>query len=357
MDNSPPLSASALRTARVEPPRHPLVKATSTAAVFDVVAASQREQPVVTTQLQPDADGTGRWHVEIKVVGGSVAHAEPPSISPKILSRRTLSRSRLDPLPPSMPDDGSRFAKEPRRLPRQEPFLLHHGADLSYAPTTIFPPDGRVAYYDTRYPWGCLCRVQTAQGSGSGVLIGPRHVLTASHVVDWTPGWVTVAVLQQYLTARDTANAVYAYASTRIGPGSISDSDSDEDYAVLVLDKRLGDTYGWFGSRTYDSAWDDETSAWRNLGYPADRGWAGTTPVYQRDFFLNELGADYGSARLIRSDTFDNWPGQSGGPVFGFWDDGPYVVGVVSGQGSDYNYISGGSLLPSLVSRARSDMP
>ena len=31
--------------------------------------------------------------------------------------------------------------------------------------------------------------------------------------------------------------------------------------------------------------------------------------------------------------------GQSGSPIFGFWSDGPYAVGVVSGEGNDYNYI------------------
>jgi hypothetical protein len=52
-----------------------------------------------------------------------------------------------------------------------------------------------------------------------------------------------------------------------------------------------------------------------------------------------------------------NWPGQSGSPIFGFWSDGPYAVGVVSGEGDDYNYISGGSLLASIVWRARNDHP
>jgi hypothetical protein len=52
-----------------------------------------------------------------------------------------------------------------------------------------------------------------------------------------------------------------------------------------------------------------------------------------------------------------NWPGQSGSLIFGFWSDGPYAVGVVSGEGDDYNYISGGSLLASIVRRARNDHP
>jgi hypothetical protein len=154
-----------------------------------------------------------------------------------------------------------------------------------------------------------------------------------------------------------TAGATHARAETRVGPGQISDADSDEDYAVLVLDQRLGDRFGWLGCRTYDSGWDDEQEGWRSVGYPQDWSVSGETAAYQRDFLLNELVADFGSARLIRTDTFDNWPGQFGSPVFGFWEDGPYAVGVVSGEGSDYNYIPGGSLLPSIVVRARNDNP
>ena len=191
-------------------------------------------------------------------------------------------------------------------------------------------------------------------------LIGPRHVLTASHVIDWTPGWArAVSLLQQNSSFIDSANATVVYASTQIGPGPIGDSDSDEDYAVLVLDKRLGDTYGWYGARTYDSAWDDEVSAWRNIGYPNDKGWFSVVPVYQRDFFLRQTNTDFGSARLIRCQTFDNWPGQSGGPVL-FPASGtmaPTSSASYRAKGRDYNYISGGSLLPSLVSQARTEMP
>ncbi len=39
----------------------------------------------------------------------------------------------------------------------------------------------------------------------------------------------------------------------------------------------------------------------------------------------------------------------------GFWPDGPYALGVVWGQASDFNYIAGGSVLLTLVQQARSD--
>lgn len=352
-----PLSSRSLRSARLDVPRHDRRQVTACAASFGL-AAEGKHPPVVSTTMIPvgTKGGRTRWEVQIDVRNALITAPTPPRMEPVLIKAAQLRRLGPRPLGPSMPDDGGQVAVQPRLLRDTAPLRLHYG-DLEYEATTIFPPDGRRSYYDTRYPWRCLCRIQTSTGSGSGVLIGPRHVLTASHAVDWFQGFTTVAVLERNGVALDRANAIIGYASVHLGPGKIGDSDSDEDYAVLVLDKPLGQSFGWFGCRTYDSGWDDETSAWRNIGYPADRGWGAQVPVYQRDFFLNELGADYGSARLIRSDTFDNWPGQSGGPVFGFWPDGPYVVGVVSGQGDDYNYISGGSLLTSLVSKARSDHP
>ena len=155
-----------------------------------------------------------------------------------------------------------------------------------------------------------------------------------------------------------TADGTFVYAESKVPNNkSISDAQSDEDYAVVVLDRPIGEEFGYLGCKTYDSGWDDETDNWCSVGYPQDKSPSGSVPYFQTDFFLNELGADLGSARLIRSETFDNWPGQSGSAVFGFWPRGPYAVGVVSGQGSDYNYISGGSLLTSIVSQARRDHP
>jgi V8-like Glu-specific endopeptidase len=352
-----PLTAEEFRKARINVRRHKPVARPITAATFNIISDLRGQQPAVSTRIVPAraSDRQARWHVEVTLDSGKVVPPVVQPVRPRILKRSVLQRARKNPLYPSMPDDGSKFVKRPPLSPPRQSFRLRHG-DLEYQPTTIFKPDGRGSYSDLNYPWRCLCRIQTPMGAGSGVLIGPQHALTASHVIDWTPGWCTVGVFQQNTTFLDSANATLAYASTQIGPGRIGASDGNEDYAVLVLDRRLGDTYGWYGSRTYDSGWDDEVSVWCNIGYPTDNGWNSVTPVFQTNFFLSGLAAE-GSARLIRSQTFDNWPGQSGGPVFGFWDDGPYVVGVVSGQGPDYNYISGGSLLPSLISRARSEMP
>jgi V8-like Glu-specific endopeptidase len=58
----------------------------------------------------------------------------------------------------------------------------------------VYPPDDRVVYFPSSYPWRCIGRIFTwtnwAGGGGwnwwgSGVLVGPRHVLTAGHVCPW----------------------------------------------------------------------------------------------------------------------------------------------------------------------------
>jgi V8-like Glu-specific endopeptidase len=354
--SSAPLSESELATTRFKIRTHAVVLTGDRIESFDVSSIDGREPPNVKTSIvQLAAKNGGKlWQVQVAISGRTVRDTEPPPVKTVTFRKKSSAFVRLT---PSIPDDGSRVAVKPKNL-------LDSGLRAGplkkgrLRPLTIFNPDDRRSFYDERYPWRCLCKVRTPKGSGSGVLVGPRHVLTASHVIDWTPGWVNIKVLLNGTNFLANASATHVYASVHIqDAANISYSDADEDYAVLVLNQRLGDQFGWMGTRSYNSKWDEEQQSWRNMGYPGDRGWMGTTPIYQRNFLLNELGADSGSARLVRSQTIDGFKGQSGGPIFNFWTDGPYVVGVFSAEDDDYNYISSGSLLPSMVQKARGDFP
>jgi len=59
------------------------------------------------------------------------------------------------------------------------------------------------------------------------------------------------------------------------------------------------------------------------------------------------------------SHSADVWPGQSGGPMFGWWTGEPWpsAVAVQSTQNSDENKASGGQDLVDLILQARSDFP
>ena len=358
--SKPPLDVKKLGRTAIRVPTHdvPPDLFTERKLVFAVPAEDDRPPSVRTLLTKRGRGATAKWEVEL-VVGGRELHpVPPPPLQKRLIPIRQLERVAIDAMPASMPaTDVAKLAVRPRarRIPKR--LQMKYGK-LRYDPTTIFRPDGRRAYYDTTYPWRCLVRIVTPLGwGGSGVLIGPRHVLTASHSVDWTPGWLTVYVMYSNTAWLASANGTWAYAATRVNPSSYSADLGDEDYAVIVLDQPIGLTYGWLGSRTYHNGWDDATTNWHSIGYPQDWSSSGEIAAWQTDFSLNELDSASGSTRLIRSNTFDNWPGQSGSPIFGFWAEGPYAVGVVSGQASDFNYISGGSMLPTLVRQARDEHP
>jgi V8-like Glu-specific endopeptidase len=246
----------------------------------------------------------------------------------------------------------------PQRAARPEPVLIrHHGTGLT--PLTVWQPESRNIYNDTTYPWGCVCRIITAHGAvGSGVLIGPRHVLTASHVVDWTTDESEVIEVHRSggtvaATTFDTA----AFAFTHIS--SVGYTTLDEDYAVLILNERLGDRFGYMGFKQYDSAWDDD-HVWWTIGYPTDIG-SGLLPTFQRDQSLDEDEWDLGSGRAMTTSA-DTMQGQSGSPMFGWWGGSPYVVAVVSAEGEVVlsgleNWCSGGADLNRTINKMRADFP
>lgn len=239
-------------------------------------------------------------------------------------------------------------------------------------PLFIYPPDTRRIFYDTTYPWRCCGLVTSPNGHGSGALVGPRHLLTASHVIQWDPnntaGWVKFQPDYNNGDVLPSANAIEILSYEQIGNPQ-SESDVAEDFVVCVLDQRLGDQLGWLGTMEYDDSWDQE-NVWVHVGYPDDLG-GGSQPVFQGPISIYnswhpgffETGSDRDLETFASLDH-----GDSGSPIFGWFSDGPHVIGVVSGQGtlppvySDLtsrtgNWCAGGSMLPSLVSSALSQYP
>jgi hypothetical protein len=239
-------------------------------------------------------------------------------------------------------------------------------------PLFVYPPDKRRVFKDTTFPWRACGRVVTPTGAGAGALVGPRHILTASHLIQWLPGnnagWV---LFQPDYYDSDVFPSSYASSISsyeQIGTPA-SESALAEDFVVCVLNDRLGDQLGGFGTLEYDDSWDGG-SYWNHVGYPTDVG-GGSKPAWELFFSIkNSWHPGYFEAGRDRDiETFASLtPGDSGGPVFGYWTDspapdcppGPYIVAVVSSQGTlppvysdntdrTANWLAGGAWLPRLV--------
>jgi hypothetical protein len=138
--------------------------------------------------------------------------------------------------------------------------------------TTIFGADDRRAFRDPSYPWSTVGLVQTDRGSGSGTMIGPRHLLTVSHVIDWAapPGYAAdwVRFTPSFYDGGAPFGEAYGihicWYLKEDGDGFISGDEGNFDYVVVVLDRRLGDTTGWMGARGYDDDWDD-LAVWSHI--------------------------------------------------------------------------------------------
>ncbi len=140
-----------------------------------------------------------------------------------------------------------------------------------------------------------------------------------------------------------------------VGPYLQAD-DVEQDYVVLVLNNRLGDICGWMGTREHEDSWSG-LAVWSHIGYPGDTS-GGSRPTLQNDISINGTsGPDPTDEELLQQ--ADVWPGQSGGPFFGWWngENWPSVVGVQSAQNPQTNLAGAGDDLVNLVIQARTECP
>jgi V8-like Glu-specific endopeptidase len=349
------------------------VKARRTKAKFDLLVAS----PVTAPRLAKGVRlSRGKGRVDILARTDRVGqHFFPPSVRTTGLDEKKLLKRKIDveglagfrpdhlalrPLPERL-SPKLEVARGWRREPGREDDLGEPG--------TIFAPDTRYVFSDTSFPW-CTCgRVQTASGWGSGVMIGPRHMMTASHVINWGPnntaGWVKFTPLQF-----DTSEPFgFAYATRiywwqQVNPSDgVNSNEAAFDYVVCVLDRRLGDITGWMGSRGYSSDWNGG-AYWAHIGYPGDMG-SGVRPSFHGNGVMDSTIAESTSGRTSFRIMHQNdyWNGQSGGPAFGWWGNEPWprVVGIYSainwGMTGGPNANGGGNPLPELINYARTVEP
>jgi len=324
--------------------------------------AADRE-PKVRTRLARVERGGNQvdWEVIVEIDGVQAGgRGLPPPLQGKATKagRREVSEGRrVEQLTSFIPDHLGFTA-----LPREElknRLTIRPPQKNRRVATTIFGTDNRMTFQDTNYPWSTVGLVETNRGTGSGVMIGPRHLLTVSHVIDWSapPGFAAdwVRFTPSYFDGNAPFGEAYGahiyWYVQEDGDGFISGNEGDFDYVVVVLDRRLGETTGWMGARGYNDDW-DSLAAWSHMGYPADLN-SGQRPTWQGGFRVD--GTDAAAQSILHQ--ADVFPGQSGGPMFGFWDGdvGPRAIAVQSWQTSTNNGASGSMDMRDLVVQARSE--
>lgn len=327
------------------------------------ITADREPQVKIRLERIGRGDGEQHWEVIVDIDGVRAGgRASPSALKGKAsrIEKRRISENQLAQHLTGYVPDHLGFNATPRE--RLKSFRTIRPAMSSRrVATTIFGTDNRLVFQDTTYPWSTIGLVQTNRGAGSGVMIGPRHILTVSHIIDWTAPAGYAADWVRFTPSFFDGNApfgesygvhIYWYVQED-GDGFISGNEGNYDYVVVVLDRRLGETTGWMGARGYDDDW-DSLDAWSHMGYAGDLN-NGQRPTWQGGFRVNGTDASAQSI-LHKADVF---PGQSGGPMFGFWDGdvGPRAIAVQSWQTTSNNGASGSMDMRDLVALARTDFP
>lgn len=335
------------------------------------ISGSTRRPRMADVSVQGDSDGSTRL---IRLEPGSVLGLPGRSLTrPEGGGRsRTRAPQRFDAFRPEWAD----LVYHPKRT--TEPPWVHRQrhvrgrtGELFYG---VFGNDDRAIYYPSGYPWQCIGKVYawtdvTAGPAwwGSGVLIGPRLVLTAGHVVPWDASpWMMQFVPAYYDGRSILGEGAQSYVSDAYGWDSAYRSRLPEanDTAVLRLFDPLGDWLGYFGWQHFAEG--QGGMRYFNInGYPAAIASA-ERPAYQPGVEVDDVVAD-GSADEL-DHRGDATGGNSGGPFWGIWPDGyPYAIGAISGgevwtdsKGNvtkDTNIAAGGMLQHDAIVWARTNWP
>jgi V8-like Glu-specific endopeptidase len=319
--------------------------------------------------LQPEFNTTelSAWRVPL---GADVQEGLPG---------RSLKQITVDDLEVGADDDRSEdsfrpdwltLAFQPRVAPPQPPrpvrFLRRRNGVL-VVPELVIGNDDRVVFTPLAWPWTLIGRIDTwvafpgntfsPAGSGTGALVGKNVVLTASHLVPWWAEalgrpWMMKFVPAYYDGFSKLGAGVYSYVSELRG---YADHSQGDDMAVLKLYQPLGESLGFFGYKTYNDDWEGD-DRWIIMGYPAAVA-GGNRPSLQFWVIIHDDDSDGAGVELEH--TGDTSPGNSGGPLWGWFGDSPRIVGTISGAEAQpfqsNNVAAGGPALSKLIKWARNN--
>lgn len=185
----------------------------------------------------------------------------------------------------------------------------------------------------TSFPWRAMTKLRMTFPSGrqficSGALVAAKYTLTAGHCVfsHTEGGWATSI---EVIPGLDGAYKPYGSAFAvrlRSYQGWTQNQDSNYDFALITLDRTIGNSTGWFGYASYATV----NGLTGNLGgYPGDRD--GGLRLYYHFGTINS------STTNRVSYTIDTAGGQSGSGVYRINNGSRYIFAVHTNGGTTSN--------------------
>ena len=232
--------------------------------------------------------------------------------------------------------------------PRIRPRLLDINISGAIKPLVFESPA-------TEWPFSAIGKVfVTRRGqlpkAGSGVLVGPRLLLTASHLMPWDTGDSSVRFVPGYRNGNDPR---FGHAYVDIWRGVRNKDDvTGLDYVICKLNWRIGDRTGWLGSEWHsDENW-YYNDPWISVGYPRSEPNLGQRPSIEIPVWVRDID-DEADGLEIETHKFA-LGGWSGGPLWGWRGGDPKVVGIESGFEKNFldptrTVFAGGQHLVNLV--------
>ncbi len=314
-------------------------------------------------------DGNSAW----KILEQKVIHGLPVREFVRLQRNGGAVESPTLPLPPPEPPEWADLIYHPPISHGIVRPTLRRINGKKVQPHYIFGNDVRQPFMPTGYPWHCIGKVIAWSNpysfvpswTGTGVLVGRNVVLTASHLVPWDANPAMMQFVPAYFNGFSTLGADVASfvdATSAYYTDEINSPRPALDFAVLRLSDPLGDQLGWLGTKTYDDSWNDG-NFWTLVGYPGDVAGA-EQPSQQGGISFHDDDED-SDAMELETQNGNSSHGDSGGPYFAFWDDGPYVVGTDVGAEEEFfffpfttennNVAAGGAAMVDLVRWAQNN--
>jgi V8-like Glu-specific endopeptidase len=232
-------------------------------------------------------------------------------------------------------------------MPRLVPFRSPVGPNLE---SHVFLEPRAQEADNLSYPWRTNGLV-FANGVpvGSGTLVGPNLMLTASHIAPWDSSPWSMEFVPGFRSGTRPpfgSSFVSEFRGYRVPAGEAT----GYDYIVCRLFRPLGQAIGWMGSVSFGNEDDYYRRRYNSTGYPDSFG---NRPAVQFDMAIADIDNDSPGLELEFPLGIPLGPGWSGGALW-LPNEGPRVAGTVTGVETDVldprrHVISAGSAMVDLV--------